>query len=191
LNENPTLECQPIKIIKPQKEFLTIEELKLLAQTSADIPDNLRGAALFSSLTGLRFSDIERLNWSNVRESENEPFLVLRIKKTNEPVIHPISSGARELLGERRDKDSQVFEGLKYSPYLNALLEKWTLAAGIERRITFQAFRHTFASAQLNSGTSTETIQEMLGYADLATTKKYLHSLGLGKRKAANVISLK
>lgn len=191
INENPAIESETIKGVKPSKDFLTIDELRQLARTNTDIPDNLRRAALFSALTGLRFSDIERLKWSNVRENEDEPFLVFRIKKTDEPNVHPISPEAREVLGQRQDKDAQVFDGLKYSSYVNTLLEIWTTAAGIERRITFHCLRHSFASAQLNAGTSTETISEMLGHADLATTKKYLHSLGLGKRKAANLISLK
>lgn len=191
LRENPTEEAEPIKSVKVIKEFLTIDELRLLAKTKADIPDNLRRAVLFSCLTGLRFSDIERLKWSNVRENQKEPFLSFRMKKTGEPTNHPISMEARELLGARQDKDAQVFDGLKYSSYVNTLLERWTAKAGLDRRITFHCLRHSFASAQLNGGTATETIQLMLGHKDLATTKKYLHSLGRGKRAAADLISLK
>jgi integrase len=50
--------------IKPQKEFLTLPELKLLAETKVDIPDRVRRASLFAALTGLRFSDIQQLKWS-------------------------------------------------------------------------------------------------------------------------------
>jgi integrase len=149
LNENPTIEIESINSVKSLREFLTVDELKAPAQTECKSPGYMKRGALFNAFSGLRFSDIEDLTWLNVRENAEEPFLVLRIRKTGEAVVHPISPEARELLGERKDKNTQVFEGLKYNPTINIWLEKWPLAAGIDRRITFHAFRHTFSSIQL------------------------------------------
>lgn len=191
LLNNPLEGLEKIKGIKPQKEFLTLPELKLLAETNADIPDQVRRASLFSALTGLRFSDIQQLKWANVRENGEEIFLSLRIKKTGEPIVHFISQEARDYLGARRGDDDQVFEGLKYSGHINILLGKWTTAAGINRKITFHCLRHTYSSLHYNSGTPVEVISELLAHSNIKTTQIYLHSLGLGKRNAANVVTLK
>jgi site-specific recombinase XerD len=58
--DNPAKRVKAIKQAETQKEYLTIEELQALANTECDIPE-LKRAALFSSLTGLRWSDVEKL----------------------------------------------------------------------------------------------------------------------------------
>ena len=51
---------KPIKAEETRREFLTIEELNSLVKTPCN--DNvLKSAALFSALTGLRFSDIQKI----------------------------------------------------------------------------------------------------------------------------------
>ena len=69
LLENPAQKVPGIKTKQATREYLTIEELQLLAKTESRMPDSLRRACLFSALTGLRFSDIAALEWGNVRHS--------------------------------------------------------------------------------------------------------------------------
>ena len=51
---------EPIKHAETRRSFLTIEELNSLVKTECNNP-LLKRAALFSALTGLRFSDIKKL----------------------------------------------------------------------------------------------------------------------------------
>lgn len=180
----------PIKQAETRRQYLTIEELNKLVKTPCN-NDLLKRAALFSALTGLRFSDIQKLVWSELEFIEGEGyFLNFSQKKTKGVEYYPISEQAVSFMGERKEPIHQVFEGLEYSAYHNKHLFQWIGAAGITKDITFHCFRHTFATLQLFNGTDIYTVSKMLGHKDLKTTQIYAKIVDESKRKAADKIKL-
>jgi integrase len=180
----------PIKQAETQRNFLTIEELNKLVKTECANP-LMKKAALFSALTGLRFSDINKLIWSELEYIEgNGYFIKFKQQKTKGAEMLPISEQAFNLLGERKQPTDKVFEGLNYSAYENKHLAKWIGLAGIEKDITFHCFRHTFATLQLSKGTDIYTVSKMLGHRELKTTQVYAKIIDQTKREAADKIKI-
>ena len=182
-----------IESIKPEetrREFLTLEELNRLAKTPCN-DDLLKRAALFSALTGLRFSDIQKLVWREVEHIKGEGYFInFTQKKTKGIEVLPISEQAYKLLGEKGEPEKKVFQGLKYSAYHNKHLFQWIGAAGISKDITFHCFRHTYAVLQLQNGTDIYTVSKMLGHRDLKTTQIYAKIVDQTKRDAADKIKI-
>ena len=186
---------EPIKERETRREYLTLEELNKLVKTDCNNP-LLKRAALFSALTGLRFSDIQKMTWGELEYINEEGYsLNFTQKKTKGVEVLPISDLAYSFTEGTKDpknmpKDKQVFEGLKYSAYQNKHLFQWIGAAGITKHITFHCFRHTFASLLLFYGFDIYTIKNMLTHTDLKSTQVYAKVGDKNKRAAANVIKL-
>jgi integrase len=190
LSTNLNASIEPVKQAETQRNFLTIEELNTLVKTECNNP-LLKRAALFSALTGLRFSDIKNLVWGELEYIEsNGHFIQFKQQKTKGVEMMPISEQAYSLLGERKETTDKVFEGLTYSAYENKHLYQWIGAAGITKNITFHCFRHTFATLQLSKGTDIYTVSKMLGHRELKTTQIYAKIIDATKRKAADKIQL-
>ncbi len=65
LDEDPTKRVKAIKQGETERQFLALEELNKLGKTDCEIPD-LKRMALFSAVTGLRWSDIIKLKWGEI-----------------------------------------------------------------------------------------------------------------------------
>jgi len=179
-----------IKVTETRREHLSIEELNILIKTPCN-NELLKRAALFSALTGLRFSDIKKMVWGELEYIEGQGyFLNFKQQKTQGVEVMPISMDAYNLMGETGEPTQTVFEGLEYSAYHNKHLFQWIGAAGITKNITFHCFRHTFATLQLFNGTDIYTVSKMLGHKDLKTTQIYAKIVDASKREAADKIKL-
>ena len=188
--ENPSSGVEYFKQGETQREFLTLDELKQVAQTECEIPI-LKSAFLFSALTGLRWSDIEKLTWSEVQHSKEIGYYIrFTQKKTKGVETLPISNQAKDLLGDEGKPDVKIFKDLNYSAWSNLKLQQWVMKAGISKTITFHCARHTYATLQLTLGTDIYTVSKLLGHKELRTTQIYAKVIDDKKKEAANRINL-
>lgn len=123
-----------------RREYLTVEELNTLARTPFD--PIVKRAALFSALTGLRHSDIQKLTWAEIEEFNGGYRLNFTQQKTKGVEYMPISKQAYQLCGERKDDELLVFAGLPDPSWISKPLERWIKQAGITKHITFHVASH-------------------------------------------------
>lgn len=175
---------------RSEREFLTIDELKRLAQTPF-YNTLLRQAFLFSCFCGLRHSDIIQLTWRNIEVDENENSRLHIIqRKTKEAISLPLSQEAIKQLPVRgnAEDDDKIFKGLITLGRTNEILPKWAESAGIKKHITFHTARHTHATMLLTLGVDLYTVSKLLGHTNIQTTQIYAKLVDESKKKAIDLI---
>lgn len=175
------------------REYLSQSELNDICSVDCRYPI-LKKAFIFSCLTGLRWSDIHKLVWSEIREegideNGNEIYRIIFIQKKTDGLEYLyISKQARELLGNREGNLIRVFKGLRYSSTFNNELLRWIMRAGITKKITFHSARHTNAVLLLSNGADIYTVQKRLGHKEIRTTEIYAKIIDSKMKEAANII---
>jgi integrase len=182
ISENPLHLVKSIKPENNKREFLEVSELKLLVKTECKY-DVLKRAFLFSCLTGMRWSDINKLLWNDIKKTDDGYRIIFHQQKTKGLQYLDLSKQAYDLMDDPED-NGRAFQGLRYSSYMNVELLRWCLAAGISKHITFHAGRHTFAVTQLTLGTDIYTVSKLLGHSELKTTQIYADIIDSQRKEA-------
>ena len=100
--------------------------------------------------------------------------IVFKQRKTKGQEYLDISSQAEKYLGERGNPDDIVFTGFTYGSWTSLELQRWSLAAGVNKNLTFHRARHTFATTLcLSQGIPLSTVSKMLGHKQITTTQIY------------------
>lgn len=184
--ENPINRVKGIKEKESNRQYLVLEELQLLVKTDCDYPI-MKDAFIFSSLTGLRFSDIKLLKWKNISFDSQNGYMIKFTQQKTKGIEHlPISEQVIKIIGERKQEDELIFKDLIYSAYHNKILHKWIKNAGIDKHITFHCARHSFATLQLTMNTDIYTVSKLLGHKNLKTTEIYAKVID---KKKINAVS--
>jgi integrase len=184
---NPLRGVTGFKDEETERTYLTFDEVKKMAKTPCKYPV-LKRAFLFSCLTGLRKSDIEKMIWGEVQTFGGQTRIIFKQKKTGGQEYLDINKQAEAYLGERRKNTDRVFAGFKYNSQTLLELRRWVLLSGITKDVTFHAGRHTFAVMMLDLGTDIYTVSKLLGHKELSTTQIYAKVLDKKKQEAVNLI---
>lgn len=194
LPANPCLNLSSPRRDRKIPNFLTSEELEKVIRTIVEVPKaeaagrNLAWIELLYS-SGLRVAEASGLNIEDV-DFWNKTVRV--VGKGNKERIVPIGSPAlkaiRDYLKERResvtaragDAARPLFinvrdKGRLTTRAMHQMIEHAVRRAGIGRKISPHAVRHSFATHLLDAGCDLRTVQEMLGHKNLSTTQIYAH----------------
>ncbi len=189
ISEDLAQHAEYIKEEETFREYLTEEELKILWDTDITLPQ-VKRAALFSALTGLRYIDVENLTWEMIFNDKHQGcYIKLKEQKTGNIQNHPIPRQAHEILKLEETSAGKVFLGLRYYKVAK-VLKKWITNAKINKKISFHNFRHSYATLQLANGTDIYVVSKLLGHKNIATTQIYTKVMDKNKIEAATRINL-
>ena len=68
---------------------------------------------------------------------------------------------------------------------IRLMLKKYTLKAGIQRKITPHMFRHSFATYLIEESVDVSCVQQILGHSSIKTTQIYIH---VAAKKQADIL---
>jgi integrase len=172
ITKNPLKQVKGITVIPSERVYLGLDEVRALVKTDCRY-DILKNAFLFSCLTGLRWSDINKLDWSEISELNGNKRITFNQKKIPTKLQYlELSPQAYSLLNGFEQK-GRVFQSLKYSAYMNVELLRWAMAAGITKHVTFHTGRHTFAVSLITQGVDIYTVSKLMGHSEVKTTQVY------------------
>ncbi len=202
-----------LKLKPVYRNAWTFEELDHLMETPVKkMEPQYKQAYMFSCFSGLRWSDVNPLRWTEiitkVIDGQEEWFIYFEQEKTEDIEYLPLSDGAVAILKERR---REQLENKEISPYVFPrvketneekgkmhkrvwyFLKKWAVAAGYEtKRMHFHTGRHTFATNVLENSPDGDlwTVSKLLGHKSIIPTQIYAHVRDSKKKSAVKALPM-
>ena len=183
---NPMEQIQLPKVMQGEPRILTMEEVnRLLQQAHGMTPKAQRDSAMLELLyaTGIRVSELVHLKLQDI----NLDMEYLMCQQKHQGRVIPFGKTAKKALGlylaEARPlivKDGAcdyLFTNLRGQPLTRQgvwkLLRKYGQEAGIDGEITPHTLRHSFAAHLVHNGADLFSVQEMMGFTNIAGTQVY------------------
>ena len=208
LRSDPTADVRLPKLGRRVPEFLTPREFhRLLAAVDALYEAGcarpqaryrtregdlvwVKAPMQFAVATGLRISDVVRLEWSQVRREAGVIIVDDRTKTGNEYVVPIFELAARVLDGQAEERGGHRDELVFHSPRggrlskgnLQTLTRRTRKEARLPATISFHSLRHTFATWMLMQTGNIRLVSALLGHTSLEQTQGYAHVALLAMR---------
>ena len=144
--------------------------------------------------TGARVYEISNIRVENI--NLNSGLIRIMGKGRKERYIQISNTAVLDILrkyyeeNEPEIKKSGYFfinnRGKRYTEQsIRLMLKKYTLKAGIQRKITPHMFRHSFATYLIEEGVDVSCVQQILGHSSIKTTQIYIH---VAAKKQADIL---
>lgn len=187
---DPTRKLELPRRSRKLPEVLELDEiLAMLEKIDTSRKGGLRDRALIELMygTGMRVSEVVGLRLQDIRAAEG---LVIVFGKGGKERVVPLGDIALEAasryisverpLLDKGGGEAGVFLNLRGGKPISRMgiwkvLQKYATLAGIESRVYPHILRHSFATHMVENGADLRAVQEMLGHADISTTKIYSH----------------
>lgn len=189
IKENPLETVTSPKLDRRLPIVLSTDEIaRLLDAPSKTTPVGQRDRAIIELLyaSGLRVSEVVSLNLTQVDLGEKEVRVIgkgnkERIVLIGEPaancIVTYLNDGRKKLLANKTCTAVFVnqYGNRLIDRRVQKIIDRYTKAANINRKVHPHILRHTFATHMLDGGADLRVVQELLGHASLSTTQIYTH----------------
>lgn len=187
IKSDPTLNLEAPKSEKKLPCVLSLSEVeKLINQPDENTSMGSRDKSMIELLyaTGIRVSELVSLDIDDL----NFELGCIKCKGYNaKERIIPIGTMAKKALvkyvNEFRGKLVKDNEKALFVNYYGKrltrqgfwkIIKRYTKMAKIDKKITPQTLRHSFATHLIQNGADLKSVQEMLGHSDISTTQIYM-----------------
>lgn len=173
LNRAPTIRM--LSEPKRRIRWISREDAERLL---AELPEHLAAMARFSLATGLRKSNVTKLQWSQVDLKRRVAWIHPDQAKAREAIKVPLNSEAMVVLRAEQGKHPvHVFSYKGKAPIKQVNTKAWRGAlerAGI-KDFRWHDLRHTFASWHVQAGTPLNRLQELGAWESTEMVRRYAH----------------
>lgn len=174
---------------KSKPNFLTKDQLQAILQIKGLKPgvEMARLRFVFSCFTGLRFSDIQDLRWTDIITINNQYKISKYTIKTDEYIYIPLPKRATEILQALDKNRETVFPPItnqKYNEHLKTIAHK----CDVHVHLTSHVARHTFGTQALNNGMDFELVKKILGLKKDEIVRVYARLLNTTLDQAMRVM---
>ena len=166
-----------VKLFKESEgriRFITPEQAQALLR---ELPAHQRDMVLFALQTGLRQSNVVKLEWSQVNLEQGHMWVNASDSKNRKPIAVPLNREALAALHRQLGKHLARVFTIAGKPIANANTRAWRNAlkrAGIDN-FRWHDLRHTWASWHRMQGTPTHELQQLGGWRTGAMVERYAH----------------
>ena len=157
-----------------RERSITVEQAEALLR---ELPAHQRDVVLFTLATGLRQSNVLRLEWSHVNLESGHAWVDADQSKNRRPIAVPLNLNALEVLRRQIGKHPARVFTYAGRPLDRANTHAWQKAlkrAGIEN-FRWHDLRHTWATWHRQSGTPTHELQRLGGWRTSVMVERYAH----------------
>lgn len=184
VKEDPTTTVSAPRLPRPLPKVLSTEEVDRLLAAPQEGRDALRDRAMLEVLyaSGLRVSELISLREEDLHLDAGYLKVMGKGKKARlVPLGEAAQLAVRAYLATRPRhlRGGALFVTSRGGPFTRQgfwkLLDRYSLVAGISRKISPHVLRHSFATHLLARGADLRSVQAMLGHADISTTEIYTH----------------
>ncbi len=186
ISENPAKQVRHHVTNRKLPDILTADEVNLLLdQPQCTSPKGFRDKAMLELLyaTGMKVTELVDLNIQDVNIqlsiihcTGSNGGRIVPMYKTAAKALEEYINKIRPLLLDREDNEA-LFVNTNGARLTRQgfwkIIKAYAQSAGINKDITPQTIRHSFASHLLENGADIRAIQEMLGHTDISSTQFY------------------
>jgi integrase len=182
-----------VPVIKMYKEpegrvrFLTVEQVQVLL---GELPEHIRDMVVFSLCTGLRYSNVLKLEWDKVDLTNKHMRVESLHSKTRKPIAVPLNEQALGVLNKQVGKHPERVFTKAGEPVHGANGRVWRAALKRAGVVDFRwhDLRHTWASWHVQNGTRVNELQSLGGWASGRMVERYAHLSSEHLAKAASTL---